>query len=362
VYETPGVPVEVADTPWAWRFVDGKWHLREYEAAQADLARRLTAARPDVVLANTLLTFPVVEAAARLGIPAVWIIHESYSPDVLARAFPAFAIDRCRRAFRYATAVVPASHDTAALFAHWNVRNNIRVLHNGLDPVPIDTFCQGVSRAEAKARIGATAGKKTLIAVGTVCERKGQHALVEAAARLARSRSDFEVFLVGARPGEPYADYTRRLVHRRGLEGVVHLVPEAYAVPYFRAADVFVCTSYVETFSRSMMEALAFGLPIVSTACGGVSEQVIWGHNAFRVEFDDPAGLAEALGRLLADDALRHEMGRRSRAVFDAHLSLDESLDRYATVILSAARRGPRANRPWEPVEMAEPTPSRRAA
>jgi glycosyltransferase involved in cell wall biosynthesis/GT2 family glycosyltransferase len=361
VYESAGVPVNVADTPWAWRFVDGKWHLREYEAAQADLARRLAAARPDVVLANTLLTFPVVEAAARLGIPAVWVIHESYSPDVLARTFPPFAIARCARAFRYAARVVPASHDTAALFAHWNTRNNVRVLHNGLDPKSIDGYCRVLSDDEAKRQIGATPGKKTVIAVGTVCERKGQHALVEAAARLARTRADFEVFFVGARPGEPYADYTRRLVTRRGLEGVVHLVPEADAAPYFRAADVFVCTSYVETFSRSVMEALAFALPTVSTACCGVSEQVVWDHNAFRVGFDDPAGLADALGRLLADDELRCEMSRRSRVVFDAHLSLDDSLDRYADVILSAARHGLRANRPWNATSMTD-LPARRAA
>jgi glycosyltransferase involved in cell wall biosynthesis len=235
------------------------------------------------------------------------------------------------------------------------------VLHNGLDPKTIDGYCRVVPHDEAKRQIGATPGKKTLIAVGTVCERKGQHALVEAAARMSRTQADFEVFLVGARAGEPYADYARRLVTRRGLEGIVHLVPEADAVPYFRAADVFVCTSYVETFSRSMMEALAFALPIVSTACCGVSEQVVWDHNAIRVGFDDPAGLAAALGRILADDELRREMGRRSRVVFDAHLSLDESLDRYADVILSAARHGPRANRPWKATTMTD-IPDRRAA
>ncbi|HEY2784479.1 MAG TPA: glycosyltransferase [Fimbriiglobus sp.] len=347
VYDSAGVPVAVADSPWAWRFVDAKWNLREYETAQADLARRLAAVGPDVILANTLLTFPVVEAAAKLGIPSVWIIHESYAPDVLARAFSPFARSRCERAFRYATRVVPASHDTARLFAHWNARNNVRVLHNGLDPTPIDAYCQAVSRVEAKSAIGATRHKKTLIAVGTVCERKGQHALVQAAARLRKTRNDFEVFLVGARAGEPYADYTHRLVRRHGLEDVVRLIPEADAVPYFRAADVFVCTSFVETFSRSVMEALAFGLPIVSTACCGIAEQVVWNHNALPVGMNDSAGLADQLGLLLANDDLRTRMARHSRDVFDAHLSLNESLDRYADVIVAAARQGPRANRPW---------------
>ena len=71
---------------------------------------------PEAVLANTLLTFPMVEAAARLNIPCVWIIHESYSAEVLARLFPPYARHRCERAFGLASRVIPASHDTAALF------------------------------------------------------------------------------------------------------------------------------------------------------------------------------------------------------------------------------------------------------
>lgn len=362
VYSSAGVPVEIADTPWAWRYVDARWDLREYEAGQADLARRLTESRPDVVLANTLLSFPVVEAAARLGIPTVWIVHESYSPEVLARTFSPFAIGRCERAFRYATCVVPASHDTAELFGRWNVRNNVRVIHNGLDPATVVASCGSVTQDEAKSLISAQPRKKTLIAVGTVCERKGQHHLVEAAARLAKVRDDFEVFLVGARAGEPYVDYTQRLVHRRGLAGVVHLIPEADAVPFFRAADVFVCTSYVETFSRSIMEALAFGLPIVSTACCGVPEQVVWDRNALAARTGDPKDLARQLERLLEDDFLRHAMAAQSRAVFESHLSLDESLDRYAAVILSAARQGQRGWEPWSGFATAVQPPSRRAA
>ena len=94
--------------------------------------------RPEVVIANTLTTFPLVEAAARAGIPAVWIIHESYSREHLERLFPPFARTRRRAAFALAARVVPASHDTAALFAHLNTRGNVRVIHNGLDPAPFD--------------------------------------------------------------------------------------------------------------------------------------------------------------------------------------------------------------------------------
>ena len=145
-----------------------------------------------------------------------------------------------------------------------------------------------------------------IVSVGTVCERKGQHTLVEAAATLARERDDFACYLVGVRGGIPYAGYVRHLVKRHRLESVVHLIPETDNVwAFYRAADVFVCTSHMETFSRAVLEAEAFGLPIISTPVSGVPEQVVWDANALRFDFGDAAGLARRLGRLCADDDLR---------------------------------------------------------
>src|SRR5262249_38715746 len=73
VYAAAGVPVIVRETPESGRFVDGLWSPRDYEAAQRSAARLLREERPELVIANTLTTFPLVEAAARAGIPAVWI-------------------------------------------------------------------------------------------------------------------------------------------------------------------------------------------------------------------------------------------------------------------------------------------------
>ena len=267
--------------------------------------------RPEVVIANTLTTFPLVEAAARAGVPAVWIIHESYSRAHLERLFPPFARKRVELAFALAARVVPASHDTAALFAHLNTRGNVRVLHNGLDPAAFPPPPKKLPD-----------GKTRFLAVGTVCERKGQHTLIEAAARLGRERTDFECHLVGMRGGIPYADYCRELVRRHGLDGLVHLVPETDAVrDYFRAADVFVCTSHMETFSRAVLEAEAFGLPIVSTPVCGVPEQVFWGGNALRFDVGDARGLADRMREIVSDPGKRVRMAAESRAAFDLHLT-----------------------------------------
>ncbi len=354
VYESVGVPVVVAGAEWSRRFVDGRWTPREWEAAQSAVRKALHDSKAETVLANTLLTFPVVEAAARTGVPPVWVIHESYSPDVLNRVFPPFARGRLEAAFAMASRVIPASHGTAELFRHWNTRGNFRVLHNGLDP---RAFPPPPNRPNHRS------SRKNVIAVGTVCERKGQHTLVEAAGILARKRSDFTVQLVGMRDGVPYANHVRERIRRHRLEHVVFPITECDdARPYFRAADVFVCTSYVETFSRAVLEAEAFGLPLVSTPVFGVPEQVFWGFNALPFDFGDAAGLASQLEQLLEDDELRASMGRKSRAAFENHLDVDEMLDRYEAVILGAARTGPRSRMKWVPPAAARPAvPLRKA-
>ncbi|MGL4419105.1 MAG: glycosyltransferase, partial [Gemmataceae bacterium] len=294
VYDAASVPVTLLNAPYSDRWIDGHWTPAEYESVLQDLKLLLKATRPEVVIANTLLTFPIIEAAARLGVPTVWIIHESYSPTHLARLFPAYAIHRIERAFALASRVVPASHDTAALFAHLNSRQNQQVIHNGLRPdfAPALPHSQ---REEFRAKRGVASGIVSFLAVGTVCERKGQHQLVEAARLLAESRRDFLCEIVGFRSNVPYGAYVQELVTRYGLNDVVRCVPETDRVPeYLASADVFVCTSFMETYSRAILEAEAYGLPILSTPCCGIREQVVWGHNALPVTMQDPKSLAEA--------------------------------------------------------------------
>jgi glycosyltransferase involved in cell wall biosynthesis len=306
----------------------------------------------------------MVEAAASLGLPAVWVLYESYSEQQLRSLFTAYGVKRIEAAFAMAHCVIPVSHDTAARHARLNTRGNFAVIHNGLSSVSFDEYRNRVSKTEAAHRIGAPRGKHVVLAVGTVCERKGQHTLVEAAAQMVRTRTDFICYLVGARDTVPYTAYVRDLIRRRRLEGIVRLVPETGDVrPYYAAADVFVNASHLEAYSLSILEAEAFGLPIVSTPCPGVAEQVVWDSNALVFPEGDPEALAANLLRLLGNDPLRGEMGRQSRAMFETHPSDEEMLDQYQNVILSAARSGPRGQRPLGPDAGFEPyRPTRRAA
>jgi glycosyltransferase involved in cell wall biosynthesis len=81
--------------------------------------------------------------------------------------------------------------------------------------------------------------------------------------------------------------------------------PRAEALGYLAAADVAVLPSAWENFPHAAVEALALGTPVVATRVGGVPEIVVDGENGLLVEPGDAPAFAAALGRVLADDALR---------------------------------------------------------
>ena len=91
--------------------------------------------------------------------------------------------------------------------------------------------------------------------------------------------------------------------------------------PATTAGDVFVSPTYQEGFSNTILEAMASGLPIVSCEVVGVVDCLADGRDALLVEAGAPAQLADAVERLLTDDALRQRL---------AQTALDEARDLYS--------------------------------
>ncbi len=93
--------------------------------------------------------------------------------------------------------------------------------------------------------------------------------------------------------------------------------------PIYRDADVCVLTSDYEGTPNVLLEAMASGLPVVTTKVGGIPEIVRDGENGFMVEPGDEAGLCAALLRLIQNRQLREEMGRKGRRFVEENHSLE---------------------------------------
>ncbi|WP_199747092.1 MULTISPECIES: glycosyltransferase family 4 protein [Corallococcus] len=143
---------------------------------------------------------------------------------------------------------------------------------------------------------------------GRVDARKGVMELLDAVQLLVADGRRFKLRVSGIGPD---ADAVRARVEAEGLQRVVELTGAstyAEAPELYRSGDLFVSPTYSEGFSNTLLEAMASGLPIVSTMAVGVVDCLEDGRDGLLVPPKDSAALARAMGRLMDDAPLRQRL------------------------------------------------------
>ncbi|GAC1601647.1 MAG: glycosyltransferase family 1 protein [Pseudarthrobacter sp.] len=172
------------------------------------------------------------------------------------------------------------------------------------------------------------ARRHRILSVGRLVPRKGVDLVIRALPHLSAAGSDdVELLIVGggADPGvlgsDPEVRRLMALAAELGVRDRVTLlghVPRAEMPAIFRSADAVVCAPWYEPFGIVPLEAMACGVPVVAAAVGGLRDTVVDGGTGMHVPPRDPEAIASALGRLLAEPALREELGaagqRRARS------------------------------------------------
>jgi len=178
---------------------------------------------------------------------------------------------------------------------------------------------------------------ETVLFIGREFERKGGRVLLDAFARLRRSRPRARLLIVGP-PGFEVMP-----------EGVLQLGPEPLAaVPGLLAqATVFALPTLAEPFGLAFLDAMACGVPCVGTEVDAVPDIIEQGRTGLLIPPGDPAALAGALGELLADRDRARAMGARGRERVLAHFTWERVANRLSGVLRSAARgRGRSRSKP----------------
>jgi glycosyltransferase involved in cell wall biosynthesis len=211
-------------------------------------------------------------------------------------------------------------------------RSACTTIYNGID---VDEFV----RASRDASTEASDSQRVILYAGGISPHKGIHVLIDAFVRVAEAEPDVKLQVVGP-PGaypveETFAlddtavletmrpfyesDYSRHLdslvpaalADRIEFAGAI---PRDELVRRYLAADVFAFPSiWDEGFGIPPVEAMAAGVPVVATRSGAVPETVRDGETGILVDKHDPAGLAQALLRVLRDRDLRDRLGAAGR-------------------------------------------------
>lgn len=173
------------------------------------------------------------------------------------------------------------------------------VIGNGVD---ITKFHR-IGQAETRRDLGIPQDAQVLISVGTLIERKGFHRVIACFPRLLDEFPKLRYLVVGGvGPEGDMSDSLKRQVAGLGLADRVHflgpLAPERLKAAY-SAADLFVLATSYEGWANVFLEAMACGLPVVTTRVGGNAEVVSSAELGDLVEFGDETALGEAIGRAL---------------------------------------------------------------
>lgn len=276
-----------------------------FDQRLTEVSAQLNWSEIDLVVCNTLVSFWGVHLARTAGKPSLWYIHESTS---IFRFFELMLpLDHhawVHEALSKASGTLFLCQATRAYYDDWNLHDTFRIVPSWIDLATIDRFRQTHDRLNLRQKFGFADDETVIANIGTVCERKGQHVFIRAIDHFnhhQKHRGKFRFVLVGARPGI-YLDLLERDIRRLALPNLT-LVPETREVfEYFMAADLFVCTSYEESFPRVIMEAMAFATPIVTTNVHGVAEMVHQRQEGYLVDPGDHVGLSRMMWTCIAKE------------------------------------------------------------
>lgn len=259
----------------------------------------------------------------------VGLVHHPLARETGIDAALAARLERTERsALAAVDFVVVTSRGTAAGLAEYDVPpQRIQVVEPGTDPAPL-------------AR-GSRSGVVRLIAVGTLIPRKGYDVLFAALAAV--SERNWQLTCAGSLERDPMtAERLMRQLHDQGLTDRVRLAGELNAntlAGVYDESDVFVLPTRYEGYGMAVAEALARGLPVISTATGAVAD-LLAGTAGILVPGGDVPALTTALSRMIGDPALREALAAGARVVRDQLPTWDDAARHFAEAVERVALDG----------------------
>jgi glycosyltransferase involved in cell wall biosynthesis len=271
------------------------------------LRRELKQSKPDVAIAM-VDSVVVLTAIACLGLPFGKVGSERSVPALMP--LPGIWRFLRRATYRWVDRVV-AQTDAVAywLKQHTSVRT-VTVIPNAVTwPVPLSNPCVDPDCVLPRSR-------RLLLAAGRFTPEKRFDFLIRAFSRMAVGCPDWDLAILGDGPERTSLE---TLVEDSGLCGRIFIPGAAGNLhDWYQRADLFCLTSAFEGFPNVLLEAMAYGLPVVTVNCPhGPAAICTQGVDAVLVEADDEVGFEQAITRLAADPNERARLGRNAVRIRD---------------------------------------------
>lgn len=237
--------------------------------------------------------------------------------------------------YRKFSALIAAGNRTKQDYLTIGVpENKIFIISNGVD---LAKFRAGIDRKGIREELGVGTDEKLIITVGRNHPKKGYRYIPIIMKRLLGRGIRFKWLLVGKgcegirsfAKDEGIGEYliTREIAQGFSDEGDPEM-PDRKLIEYYMASDIFVFPTFIELFAKVLIEALAAGLPIVTTNARGVDDIIRNEENGLKCDTGDPGCMAESIIRIFSDQPLAKRLGEN--ALRDAeNYDWAEISDRY---------------------------------
>jgi glycosyltransferase involved in cell wall biosynthesis len=210
----------------------------------------------------------------------------------------------------------------------WGIpEDKIKVIHNGTD-----FQASTLSKEEAKKKYNLAGN--IILSAGRLVPWKGFRMLIKILPKLASVNQFFQLVIVGDGPDRKNLE---AMIRNMGLERKVHLVGKksrADLADYIAAADLFILNTGYEGFSHQVLEAMAAGIPLITTNAGGNKEVIHQGQNGFMVKYNDEFNLIEVIRATWNSPEMRErfiEEGKKTAIYFSVEKMFDETIALFQT-------------------------------
>jgi len=189
-----------------------------------------------------------------------------------------------------------------------------------------------------RAALGVREDAFVVCCAGRLAPQKGFESAIGALATPALRARPVELIVAGEGASRGTLE---ALAAARGVAARVRLLGQRSDLPgVLQAADAFVLSSRYEGMSNALMEAMALGLPCVTTPVEGVEELVVHGESGLVVSDSAPEPIAAALARLIDDPSLARRLGAAARERMAREFSVEANVRRFETLYDALARTG----------------------
>ena len=236
---------------------------------------------------------------------------------------------------RLCEAVIAISEACGSSVAKFARPGRLRVVYNGV-PLDADTRpCRQDARAYLERQADLPPDCFAIVSVSHISPRKGITYAIEAMADVVKHEPRARLVLVGSldRDAEYVAKVRAQITESRLDHHVFLLGFRQDVMSLISGADLLIHTAVAEPQGRSVLEAMAAGLPVAAFSVDGVAETVVDGQTGVLVPKEDAAGLSQAIVSLIGDSGRRESMGSLGRRRVEESFSAKATAEGVAAII-----------------------------